>query len=100
MTTTEKMSDADFELHALDILHRDPGCHFPPGEEKIFAGLGVSLEIEADAENGDEVQGYDRHVYAGERNQARRALNEDGWEQGHGGKSQVLTHVIACIRVS
>src|ERR1035438_10877690 len=70
------------EVGRQEAETRDPGCHFPPGEEKIFAGLGVSLEIEADAENGDEVQGYDRHVYAGERTQARRALNEDGWEQG------------------
>ena len=34
----------------------DPGRHLASGQEEIFAGLGESLEIEADAQDGHEIQ--------------------------------------------
>ena len=34
----------------------DPSGHFPAGEEEVFPGLGVVLQIEADADHRDEVE--------------------------------------------
>jgi hypothetical protein len=50
MTTTEKMSDADFELHALDILHRELG----------LGGLARFLRVYR-AGSGDYTR--DRHLW-------------------------------------
>jgi hypothetical protein len=35
----------------------DPGGHFAAGQEEVVAGFGVGFEVEADAEDGDEVDG-------------------------------------------
>jgi hypothetical protein len=50
MMTTEKMSDADFELHALDILRRELG----------LGGLARFLRLYR-AGNGDYTR--DRHLW-------------------------------------
>ena len=34
----------------------DPGRHLAAGQEEVLAGLGVALQVEADAQDGNEVQ--------------------------------------------
>jgi len=48
---------------------RDPGRHFAPGHEEIFAGVGLTTKIEANAENQREIEDDDDHVHCGKLNQ-------------------------------
>ena len=45
---------------------RDPSCHLASREEEIFAGLGEPLQVEADSEDGHEIQNDDGEVDRGE----------------------------------
>ena len=41
----------------------DPGGHLAAGQEEILAGAGLAFQIKADAEDGNEVDGDDRHIH-------------------------------------
>ncbi|OQB55338.1 MAG: hypothetical protein BWX98_02097 [Candidatus Aminicenantes bacterium ADurb.Bin147] len=53
----------------------DPGGHLPAGHEKVIARLGEALQIEADRQNDDEIEGDDGHIDAVERHQRAGILH-------------------------
>ena len=52
---------------------RDPRRHLASGHEKLFAGVGLALEIEADPDDHHEIDGDDREVQRAEVRQRRCA---------------------------
>ena len=58
------------EVGGQEAEARDPGGHLAAGQEKVLAGLGEALQVEADSEDGNEVQNNDGEIDARERQQA------------------------------
>jgi len=50
------------EVGADEAEAGDPGGHFAPGEEKLFAGVGRALDVEPDEDDQREVQDEDQDV--------------------------------------
>ena len=72
----------------------DPGCHFAPGHEELFTGVGLGLEVKADPDDHGKVDGNDGDVeraqmrQRGRTEEQRRSCcgiemggGEGGWEQ-------------------
>ena len=59
------------EVGGEEAEARDPGRHLAAGQEEIFAGVGEALQIEADAQHGDEIHDDDREVDRGQGHQPR-----------------------------
>ena len=57
----------------------DPGRHFSSGHEEVLAGAGKLLQVNADSQHDDEIDGDDAVVQGPDRNQA---LFRGGEQQG------------------
>ena len=58
----------------------DPGGHLAAGHEKIFAGVGLAFQVEADRQNKSKIENNNDKVYRG---QAHQAFGDEDGEKWH-----------------
>jgi hypothetical protein len=56
----------------------NPGCHLAARQEEVFAALREALQVEADAEDRDEVDDDDGEVHGAEQDDAPAGIGGTG----------------------